>query len=102
MGRGQPTYDLQELQRLVGQGLISSLITRVATDSAAEIGLDEESVVDAVLLLESEYFYKSMEAEKCPGLWQDVYHLRYRGTWLYIKLQMLPDGRAAVVQFKKK
>lgn len=102
MGRGRPTYDLQELQRLVGQGAISSLITRTAADNAIDIGLEEHNVVDAVLLLGPEHFYKSMEAEKCPGLWQDVYHLDYRGKWLYIKLQLLPDGRAGVVQFKLK
>ena len=47
-------------------------------------------------------FYKSMESEACPGLWQDVYHLVYRRTWLYIKLQMGADGRAVVVQYKQK
>ena len=55
-----------------------------------------------MLLLGPEHFYKSMEADKCPGLWQDVYHLSYKGTWLYIKLQKLPDGRAVVVQFKQR
>jgi hypothetical protein len=43
-----------------------------------------------------------MESVERPGLWQDVYHLEYQGTWLYIKLQALRDGRAVVVQFKKR
>jgi hypothetical protein len=102
MGRGEPTYDLRELQRLIGQGRISSQISRAAVDGASALDLDDEAIVDAVLTLESGHFYKSMEAEKCPGLWQDVYHVSYRGTWLYIKLQLLPDGRAAVVQFKER
>jgi hypothetical protein len=102
MGRGEPTYDLRELQRLIGQGRISSQISRAAVDGASALDLDDEAIVDAVLTLEAAHFYKSMEAEKCLGLWQDVYHVSYCGTWLYIKLQLLPDGRAAVVQFKER
>lgn len=64
--------------------------------------LDRGDIVDAVLVLAPVHFYKSMESERCPGLWQDVYHLPYRGRWIYLKLQILPDGRAAVVQFKRR
>jgi motility quorum-sensing regulator / GCU-specific mRNA interferase toxin len=102
MGRGQPTYDLQELQRLIGQGPISSVITQAARDGAFSARMTEDDLVDAVLTLTSADFYKSMESVERPGLWQDVYHLDSHGTWLYIKLQLLRDGRAVVVQFKKK
>jgi hypothetical protein len=102
MGRGEPTYDLQELQRLIGQGPISSVITRTAKDGASAVCMTVDEIVEAVLTLESTNFYKSMESVECPGLWQDVYHLEHRGTWLYIKLQLLRDRRAAVVQFKKR
>jgi hypothetical protein len=43
-----------------------------------------------------------MEAERLPGLWQDVYHLRYGSVDLYIKLQISARGRGVVVQFKKR
>ena len=102
MGRGQPAYDLEQLQRLIGQGPISSVITMAARDGASAACMTLDQLVDAVLMLESVDFYKSIEAVDRPGLWQDVYHLEYGGTWLYIKLQMLPDGRAVVVQFKEK
>ncbi|HEU0300660.1 MAG TPA: type II toxin-antitoxin system MqsR family toxin [Longimicrobium sp.] len=102
MGRGTPTYDLHELQRLIGQGPISATITSVATDGATALKLDIADIVDAVLALDSRHFYKSMESEYRPGLWQDVYHLEYRGTWMYIKLQLGVDGRAVVIQFKAK
>lgn len=100
MGRGKPAYDLHELQRLIGQGPISSSITRTAKRGAAALGLGDEDIVDAVLELTSMHFYKSMEAEQQPGLWQDVYHLDYLGVQLYIKLQISADGRGVVVQYK--
>ena len=102
MGRGEPAYDLQELQRLIGQGPISSMITRAASDGAFSVCMTEDELVDAVLALESSHFYKSMKSVERPGLWQDVYHLEYRGKWLYMKLPLLRDGRAVVVQFKRK
>jgi motility quorum-sensing regulator/GCU-specific mRNA interferase toxin len=102
MGRGQPTYDLQELQRLIGQGPLSSSITNVADEGARELGWERDDLVEAVLELESQHFYKSMESERMPGLWQDVYHLEFRGIWLYIKLQLGTHGRAFVVQFKQR
>lgn len=102
MGRGQPTYDLQELQRLIGQGPISSSVTKVAQEGAAEFRWDRADIVEAVLELAGQHFYKSMESERMPGFWQDVYHLEFRGVPLYIKLQMAADGRAFVVQFKRR
>jgi motility quorum-sensing regulator / GCU-specific mRNA interferase toxin len=102
MGRGGPTYDLHEIQRLVGQGPISSSITKVAREGALVLGWQLEEIVEAVLELTPDHFFKTMESEKSPGFWQDVYHLEFRGTWMYIKLQLGSDGRAFVVQFKGK
>lgn len=102
MGRGQSTYDLEELQRLIGQGTLSSWISLTAEQGASELCLQRGDVVEAVLELTPQHFYKSMESEKCPGLWQDVYHLDHKGAALYIKLQRTSDGRAVVVQFKRR
>jgi hypothetical protein len=102
MGRGEPTYDLHELQRLIGQGRVSSAITEAAQEGAGAIGLGVVDIVEAVLALTPDHFYKSMEAERFPGLWQDVYHLEFRGVWLYIKLQRSLTGLAVVVQCKRR
>lgn len=102
MGRGRPTYALEELQRLIGQGPISSSITKVAEEGAAGLNWSREDIVEAVLQLTTQHFFKSMESERMPGLWQDVYHLEFRGRWLYIKLQLGVNGRAFVVQFKER
>ena len=100
--RGTPTYDLQHLQQLVGQGPQTRRVTMVAIDGASAVGLGLEAILEAVLLLQPSHFYKSMEAEKRPGLWQDVYHLEYRRIQLCIKLQLSRDARAVVVQFKRR
>jgi len=98
----RPTYDLQEVQRLVGQGELSRVISDAAVAGAHELGFDREEIVEAVLSLNPSDFYKSMESDRFPGLWQDVYHLCFRGVYLYIKLQLDADGFAVVIQFKRR
>jgi hypothetical protein len=97
-----PTYDLQQVQRLVGQGPLSYKISSAAMMGGKELFIDRHAIVDVVLSLERDHFYKTMEAELFPGLWQDVYHLRVGGVELYIKLQIDEDGRAVVIQFKRR
>jgi motility quorum-sensing regulator / GCU-specific mRNA interferase toxin len=99
---GKPTYDLQLLQQLVGQGPLSRIVTEAARAGAVQLLWEVSDIIAAVLELGSGDFYKSMESLKCPGLWQDVYHLEFRGVELYIKLQLSPDGRATVIQFKQR
>ncbi len=100
--RGKPTYDLQLLQQLVGQGELSRTITKAATQGAVLLGFDRDAIIEAILLLKPENFYKTMESELLPGLWQDVYHLEFREEQLYIKLQLGDGGRAFVIQFKQR
>lgn len=102
MSRDTPAYDLRLLQQLIGQGPITRMITHAAREGGAPLGFDEGGIVEAVLALTPAHFYKSMEAEKWPGLWQDVYRMEYEGIELYIKLQRIPEGRAVVVQFKER
>jgi hypothetical protein len=102
MRRGQPTYDLVDLQALVARGTPWRLITLEAHANAARLGFDEADLVEAVVGLGARDFYKSMEAEKRPGLWQDVYHGWHRGIPLYIKLQLSSDRCAVVIQFKER
>lgn len=100
--RSTPTYDLETIQRLVGQGPISRVISSAAVEGARLAGFEQSGIVEAVLELTPACFYKSMAADKCPGLWQDVYHLHHRGVDLYIKLQIDSGGFAIVVQFKRR
>ena len=100
--RGTPTYDLERIQQLVGQGLVSYRVTAAARYGAAELGLSEDELVEIVLSLTPSHFYKSMESEQLPGLWQDVYHFPHGAAVLYVKLQIDPLGRAVIIQCKEK
>ena len=95
-------YDLEEVQRLVGQGAISCKVTRAALRGAADVDLVYEDVVECVLLLEPSDFYKTMPSTQVPGSWQDVYRSTYQGLQLYIKLQINAAGLGVVIQFKER
>jgi hypothetical protein len=48
---GTPTYDLQLLQQLVGQGPLSRSVTQIAREGAYHMGLDVPEIIAAVLQL---------------------------------------------------
>ena len=100
--RSVARYDLELMLELVGQGKLTRVITTAARDGGRECGFEEDELVEAVLALTTTDFYKSMEAEKRPGMRQDVYHSSFRGVELYIKLQISPEGDAVIIQFKAK
>jgi hypothetical protein len=55
------------------------------------------------LLTVDDHFYKTMEAEKIPGAFQDVYHLPIDdSTTLYIKVQLVEGRSEVVISFKRK
>jgi hypothetical protein len=91
------TYDLERIKELVVEG--RRIITLSALRGARSIGLEEDEIVDAVLALKAADFYKTMPAEKIPGLWQDVYRPNFRGVDLYVKLQI--TGQAVIISFKR-
>lgn len=97
-----PTYDLQQVKWLVGQGELTCFISKAALLGGDDLQIDRDGIVEVVLSLEPEDFYKTMEAERCPGLWQDVYHRWVEGEELYIKLQIDQAGCAVVIQFKRR
>lgn len=99
--RGTPTYDLGEIQRLIAAGPETRRITAIASAGGVELGADPPVLLRAVLSLDEACFYKTMPSTGTPGLWQDVYHLRWRGNEVYVKLQ-IDSGIAVVVQFKRK
>jgi motility quorum-sensing regulator/GCU-specific mRNA interferase toxin len=94
-----PRYNLSDIQKLVLEGRYH--VTLQAGQDAFDLGFDSEGVRECVLALNETHFYKSMPAEKVPGLWQDVYRLRYEGTRVYLKLQIDFDGKAVVISFKE-
>ena len=97
----QPTYDLLLIQKKVGRRF-ERVITGTAADGARALGLAEEQIIECVLSLDSSMFFKTMPAEQCPGLWQDVYRAPYQGQLIYVKLQVSTQGKAVIVSFKRK
>lgn len=69
-----PTYELQKVQWLVGQGALTCSVSRMASRGGEVVSLDRNGIIAVVLSLEPQDFYKTMESEQRPGLWQDVYH----------------------------
>lgn len=95
-----PRYELERIKLLIQEGQYR--ITASALQSANALGFDDLDICDCVLnWLDSSHFYKSMPAEKVPGLWQDVYQVGYRGTRVYLKLQITFADQSVVVSFKE-
>jgi hypothetical protein len=90
-----PEYSLDEILTMIKDQKYR--ISGSAQDTAYfHFGLKtNEEICEVVCLLSKRNFYKSMEAEKKPGLWQDV----YKRSGVYIKLQI--DGCAVIISFKK-
>ncbi len=93
-----PTYDLGQLQERVRRGDL--VVTRSAGETAALLCFDESDIVECVLALTRRSFRKSMEADKRPGLWQDVYKTHHHSMPVYVKLQETLDDRTCVISFK--
>lgn len=98
-GRPVPAYDLAEVQRRVRSGYFR--VTASARASILELNLEHSAASDCVLALTAADFYKSMEAEAVPGLWQDVYRPVFDGLALYVKLQISFAGFVIVISFKE-
>lgn len=98
-----PTYDLEELKRLLADSDTRIICKRDRAEAASLGYADDDEMVDRVNRLRCDELHKSMEAEKFPGLWQDVYKTdEGNGDMLYIKLQKSYDGKGVIVSFKRK
>lgn len=97
-----PSYPLEEVHRLVRAGAL--LITGSARRDSFALGCDEDDIIECVLALTLDEFYKTMPAKKATGLMQDVYHATYDGRELYVKIQIARSPNAdttVVISFKK-
>jgi hypothetical protein len=97
-----PTYNLARVVGLLAARQYR--ITGLAVQGAGELGFDESDIVECVSALRATDFYKTMEAERRPGFWQDVYRTEHGGIPLYVKVQLdgrNPDELVVVIQFKR-
>lgn len=99
---GKAFYDLNELKRLLNNPT-TRIITGVALREAASLGYSSTvDMVHQVMRLRTSDVYKTMESEKCPGLWQDVYRINDGNNDLYIKIQKTFDGKGVIIAFKER
>lgn len=96
----EPTYPLERIKERFRGG--KYIITTTAEMGALAIGFDDANIADCITNhLNETHFYKTMSAEKKPGLMQDVYKIRYQGQRIYLKLQINSMDEAVVVFFKE-
>jgi len=99
----KPHYSLEKLKELVRNGRY--IITKSASQDAFRLGLSEHEILEVVLSLKMDDFYKSMTSYRNHKLWQDVYkprvYIQDEEMELYIKLQKSTDSKCVIISFKK-
>ena len=93
------TYALKEIQSKVTEEQYH--ITISALQGAQQMGLGQEDITECISELQDSHFYKTMPSEKIPGLWQDVYRVRFLCQRVYLKVQISVQGYVKVISFKE-
>ncbi|OGH99908.1 MAG: toxin-antitoxin system, toxin component [Candidatus Melainabacteria bacterium GWF2_37_15] len=100
MEKKKSHYNLSLIKKLIR--LKQYRITITASDNAEQyFGLRGNDVIEEILNLETNNFYKSMTSHNNHKIWQDVYHKPIESKIAYIKLQII-DEKTVVIQFKEK
>ena len=100
MEKRRPHYSLTEIQQVV---LLRGLdaFTKTAINNADAMGLSATQMIQAILNMNKNSFYKSMTTHASSKVWQDVYHPTTIKGLAYVKVTLRDDG-AVVIQFKEK
>jgi hypothetical protein len=88
-----PRYNLDEFLRLFAERKYQ--ITTSAISDAQKMEMDKSDIVMCATNLKHTCFSHSMESEKLPGTFQDVYRVVHKEKEIYLKLQIL-DGTVVV------
>jgi motility quorum-sensing regulator/GCU-specific mRNA interferase toxin len=93
-----PHCKLSVVHAMVRAGKLRATLS--ATRNAAAVGVFGIRAMGKVILsLTKRDFYKSMTTHTDHKVWQDVYHGRFNGTRLYVKLTVVED--VLIVSFKE-
>ena len=76
-------------------------ITKTALTCAAALNITLEDVVAIIQAITPKSFYKSMTSQQSNAVWQDVYHVPWCQTLLYVKFTTDAEGYL-VISFKEK
>lgn len=95
-----PHYNLEEIKLLIAKR--QYIIRKIAIDNAqCDFDFRPKDIIENILNLQNNNFYKSMTSEYDNKIWQDVYHLLIDNEEAYIKLQII-DENSVIIQFKRK
>lgn len=72
-----------------------------ALADAREIGLRLDDIIEVIQSIKTKYFYKSMTSHANHKLWQDVYHVPWQHSILYIKFTAGRITRFRLLSFKE-
>jgi motility quorum-sensing regulator / GCU-specific mRNA interferase toxin len=75
-------------------------ITKSARDGGRALGINSAEIVDVVMALTLNDFYKSMTTSADYKVWQDVYRPTTKAGEVYLKLTAVDD--VLIVSFKER
>jgi motility quorum-sensing regulator/GCU-specific mRNA interferase toxin len=97
MEKSTPHCKLIIVKRLLEQNKV--MISNVAYEGAARLGLDKSDILKIVSELTPKQFYKSMTTYKDYKIWQDVYRTKFDEINIYLKITVIEQ--VAIVSFKE-
>lgn len=97
MEKKSPHYNLSIVTEMIDAGKVRS--TMSALSGGAALGLDFVGMVEVVMALTADDFYKSMTTYADNKIWQDVYRPSTSVGDVYIKLTVIED--VLIVSFKE-
>ncbi|GIK97518.1 MAG: mRNA interferase MqsR [Alphaproteobacteria bacterium] len=100
MDKRKPHYSLAAIKKQFREPK-GFRITVSAQDFAfGALGLERQGILDLVQSVETREFYKSMTSYGSSSIWQDVYHVRYEDSVLYLKFTKDTDGHYLLISLK--
>ena len=98
MEKRTPHTRLSTIKEIIRNGQVC--ITNTALISASQLGFcSKQEIIDVVIALSANDFYKSMTAYHDHTCWHEVYRPHYRGQSIYLKL--IVSGSLLIVSFKE-
>src|SRR5689334_21432410 len=96
-----PTYDLASF-RLIFSSPEKLVATLTAVRDAQALGFNRSDMVAALQAMRRQHFYKSMTSHADHTVWQDVYHVPFRGLVLYVKFTADRITEFKLLSFKER
>ena len=97
MEKRKPHCPLERVKALAADG--HARVTKTALEDGGLLGFDRDGIIEVVMSLKREDFYKSMTTYNDHKIWQDVYQPMTHAGEVYLKLTVIED--VLVVSFKE-